>query len=127
MRVLLAISLLALAGVLWASLAAAQHIRRARRRNRRAAIGTNTDQAVNRSEEFDRPPGNDSVRRDPLGTEPASTEHATQMRFEKAAPQPAPSFASADKANRSSDSDLASRLRSLQASPTDAKFRTASR
>ena len=34
MRVLMVISLFALAGLLWASLAAAQHIRRARRRGR---------------------------------------------------------------------------------------------
>lgn len=48
MRVLLAISLLALAGVLWASLAAAQHIRRARRRKRGAhADGSTGEMPVN--------------------------------------------------------------------------------
>lgn len=53
MKVMLAISLLALAGVLWASLAAAQHIRRARRRKRASRTDIGQDLSAQRLPHID--------------------------------------------------------------------------
>lgn len=128
MRVLLAISLLALAGVLWASLAAAQHIRRARRRNRQAATGPSANRAVPPTEGSSLFPVVDSFdRTKPRGTTSAIPQDPPQMRAEQVALQPAISPEHRDKLNRFSDPNVSNRLRSFPASASNIKFRTASR